>query len=117
MSTLAAKARSGETETTPPTGDLGGIIGSRSPRDVLLVALPSKHAEARSDGPARSGRERDISAIVLVQDVNLGAPYCDAIVALHGDRLIAQSPPDQIQIPQARIYDEVSSSRSTARAP
>lgn len=44
--------------------------------------------------------ERDLSVFVVLHDVNMAARFCDEVFALHSGRLIAQSTPKGIMVPE-----------------
>ncbi|KKX33260.1 ATP-binding cassette domain-containing protein [Rhizobium sp. LC145] len=52
-------------------------------------------------------REKGITIITVLHDVNMAARFCDQIIALHSGRLIANGRPDEVMTPEelARIYD------------
>lgn len=52
-------------------------------------------------------REKGITIITVLHDVNMAARFCDEIIALHSGRLIAQGTPEDVMTPGelARIYD------------
>ena len=52
-------------------------------------------------------RERGITVICVLHDINMAARFCDRIVALHSGRLIAQATPEEIMTPEAlsEIYN------------
>lgn len=52
-------------------------------------------------------REKGITVITVLHDVNMAARFCDEIVALHSGRLIAHGTPEDVMTPDelARIYD------------
>lgn len=44
--------------------------------------------------------EKDLSVFVVLHDVNMAARFCDEVFALHSGRLIAQSTPEGIMVPE-----------------
>lgn len=52
-------------------------------------------------------REKGISIIMVLHDINMAARYCDEIIALHSGRLIAHGQPEDIMHTHEllRIYD------------
>jgi iron complex transport system ATP-binding protein len=52
-------------------------------------------------------RQKGISIITVLHDINMAARFCDEIIALRGGRLIAQGTPDEIMTTEelARIYE------------
>lgn len=52
-------------------------------------------------------RDKGITIISVLHEINMAARFCDRIVALHSGRLIAQGTPDEIMTKDelARIYD------------
>ncbi|MFD1198779.1 ATP-binding cassette domain-containing protein [Brucella gallinifaecis] len=44
--------------------------------------------------------EKNLSVFVVLHDVNMAARFCDSVFALHGGRLIAQSTPKGIMVPE-----------------
>ncbi|MGK6313094.1 ATP-binding cassette domain-containing protein [Neorhizobium sp. DT-125] len=52
-------------------------------------------------------REKGITVITVLHDVNMAARFCDEIIALHSGRLIAHGTPEDVMTPDglARIYD------------
>ncbi len=44
--------------------------------------------------------EKDLSVFVVLHDVNMAARFCDEVFALHSGRLIAQSTPKGIMVPE-----------------
>ncbi len=52
-------------------------------------------------------RQKGISIITVLHDINMAARFCDEIVALHSGRMIAHGTPDAIMTTEelARIYD------------
>lgn len=52
-------------------------------------------------------REKGITIITVLHDVNMAARFCDEIIALHSGRLIAHGSPNEVMTPEelARIYD------------
>jgi iron complex transport system ATP-binding protein len=52
-------------------------------------------------------REKGITIITVLHDVNMAARFCDEIVALHSGRLIAHGLPEDVMTPPElqRIYD------------
>ncbi|MCK4205668.1 ATP-binding cassette domain-containing protein [Brucella pituitosa] len=44
--------------------------------------------------------EKNLSVFVVLHDVNMAARFCDAVFALHSGRLIAQSTPTGIMVPE-----------------
>ncbi len=52
-------------------------------------------------------REKGITVITVLHDINMAARFCDEIVALHSGRLIAHGTPDEVMTTDelARIYD------------
>ncbi|MCX8997959.1 ATP-binding cassette domain-containing protein [Rhizobiaceae bacterium BDR2-2] len=52
-------------------------------------------------------REKGITVITVLHDVNMAARFCDEIVALHSGRLIAHGTPEDVMTADAlsRIYD------------
>ncbi|WP_117194313.1 ATP-binding cassette domain-containing protein [Rhizobium terrae] len=52
-------------------------------------------------------REKGITIVTVLHDVNMAARFCDEIVALHSGRLIAHGAPEDVMTPEelARIYD------------
>ena len=52
-------------------------------------------------------RQKGISIITVLHDINMAARFCDEIVALHSGRLIAHGTPAEIMTTEelARIYD------------
>lgn len=55
----------------------------------------------------RLSREKDLSVIAVLHDINMAARFCDEIIALHSGRLIAEGPPETVMTPDAlaRIYN------------
>ena len=52
-------------------------------------------------------RDKGITVITVLHDINMAARFCDEIVALHSGRLIAHGTPDEVMTTEelARIYD------------
>lgn len=52
-------------------------------------------------------RDKGITIISVLHEINMAARFCDRIVALHSGRLIAEGTPSDIMTPEelARIYD------------
>lgn len=52
-------------------------------------------------------RNKGITIITVLHDVNMAARFCDEIVALHSGRLIAHGAPEDVMTPEelVRIYD------------
>ena len=52
-------------------------------------------------------RQKGITIITVLHDINMAARFCDEIVSLHSGRLIAHGTPDEIMTTEelARIYD------------
>lgn len=54
----------------------------------------------------RLSRERGLSVVVVLHDINMAARFCDEIVALHSGRLVARGAPETIMTEEVlqRIY-------------
>lgn len=48
----------------------------------------------------RLSHEKNLSVFIVLHDVNMAARFCDEVFALHGGRLIAQSTPAGIMMPE-----------------
>jgi iron complex transport system ATP-binding protein len=53
----------------------------------------------------RLSRERGLTVIAVLHDINVAARYCDHLVALHSGRVIAQG--DAIEIMQADVLNKI----------
>ncbi|MDR0219640.1 MAG: Fe3+-hydroxamate ABC transporter ATP-binding protein FhuC [Enterobacteriaceae bacterium] len=53
----------------------------------------------------RLSRERGLTVIVVLHDINMAARYCDHLVALRGGELIAQGVPDKIM--QEQVLEQI----------
>ncbi|HEY4250534.1 MAG TPA: ATP-binding cassette domain-containing protein [Roseomonas sp.] len=74
--------------------------------DEPIAALDVAHQVEMLALVQRLSRERGVSVIVVLHDVNMAARFCDEILALHGGRLIARGTPEAIMTPSvlASIY-------------
>jgi iron complex transport system ATP-binding protein len=54
----------------------------------------------------RLSRQKGLSVVVVLHDINMAARFCDEILALHGGRMIAHSTPAELMRPDrlAEVY-------------
>lgn len=74
--------------------------------DEPISALDIAHQVEVLDLVHRLARDKGLSVIVVLHDVNMAARFCDEIVALHSGRLIARETPVELMRPEqlAVIY-------------
>lgn len=69
--------------------------------DEPIAALDIAHQVEVLALVRRLSRERGLSVVVVLHDVNMAAATCDDLVALHGGRLIARGTPAEIVTPES----------------
>lgn len=74
--------------------------------DEPIAALDIAHQIEVLSLVRRLAKERSISVVVVLHDINMAARFCDEIVALHSGKLLAQGGPSEIMTPDSlrRIY-------------
>ena len=68
---------------------------------VLLLDEPTAHLDLRHQSEiltlARDlARDQGKAVLAVLHDLNLAAAYCDRLILLHGGRIAAEGPPDQV---------------------
>ncbi|MBK1699027.1 ABC transporter ATP-binding protein [Rhodovibrio salinarum] len=74
--------------------------------DEPIAALDVAHQVEVMQLVVQLCRQRQLTVVVVMHDINLAARFCDQLIALHSGRLVAQGPPDDVVQPQVleRVY-------------
>ncbi|KQT85391.1 ATP-binding cassette domain-containing protein [Aurantimonas sp. Leaf443] len=74
--------------------------------DEPISALDVAHQVEVLDLVARLSRERALSVVVVLHDVNMAARFCDELLALRDGRLVARGDPESVMTGEGleRIY-------------